>query len=185
MATARASVADIRSWQLGQPREQLHRPSRVAQMSFSWRKCCFSRPSLVAASIFPHTKWLPKITVYRDTAALKFLWKRIFWWKPCEKIQWRSWYKMPSKLHGCQALVFCTKLYIKTGLFSVFVFTIFFSFSLSNGWCPSLDIWHTSCPLSVLQYLVSDFWYLFSFKSYSPFCTEKWAKNDMRAYFST
>ena len=27
--------------------------------------------------------------------------RRIFWWKPCEKIQWRSWYKMPSKLHGC------------------------------------------------------------------------------------
>ena len=70
MATAHASVADIRSWQLGQPREQLHRPSWVAQMSFSSRKCCFPRPSLVAAIIFPHTKWLPKITDYHDTAAL-------------------------------------------------------------------------------------------------------------------
>ena len=30
----------------------------------------FSRPCLVAAIIFPHTKWLPKITDYRDTAAL-------------------------------------------------------------------------------------------------------------------
>ena len=70
MATAHASVADIRSWQLGQPREQLHHPSWVAQMSFSSRKCCFPRPSLVAAIIFPHAKWLPKITDYRDTAAL-------------------------------------------------------------------------------------------------------------------
>ena len=32
----------------------------------------FPRPCLVAAIIFPHTKWLPKITDYRDTAALKF-----------------------------------------------------------------------------------------------------------------
>ena len=38
-------------------------------MSFFSRKCRFPRPSLVAA-IFPHTKWLPKITDYRDTAAL-------------------------------------------------------------------------------------------------------------------
>ena len=30
----------------------------------------FPRPYLVAAIIFPHTKWLPKITDYRDTAAL-------------------------------------------------------------------------------------------------------------------
>ena len=71
MATARASVADIRSWLLGQPREQLHRPTWVAQMSFSSRKFRFPRPSLVAAIIFPHTKWLPKITYYRDTAALR------------------------------------------------------------------------------------------------------------------
>ena len=31
----------------------------------------FLRPCLVAAIIFPHTKWLPKITDYRDTAALR------------------------------------------------------------------------------------------------------------------
>ena len=30
----------------------------------------FPRPCLVAAIIFPHTKWLPKITAYRDTVAL-------------------------------------------------------------------------------------------------------------------
>ena len=35
MATAHASVADITPWQLGQPREQLHRPSWVEKMSFS------------------------------------------------------------------------------------------------------------------------------------------------------
>ena len=70
MATARASVADIRPWQLGQPREELPRPRRVEQKSLSSRKCRFPRPSLVAAIIFPHTKWLPKITDYRDTAAL-------------------------------------------------------------------------------------------------------------------
>ena len=30
----------------------------------------FPRPCLVAAVNFPHTKWLPKITDYRDTATL-------------------------------------------------------------------------------------------------------------------
>ena len=35
MAIVRANVADIRPWQLGQPREQLHRPSRIEQMPFS------------------------------------------------------------------------------------------------------------------------------------------------------
>ena len=35
MATARASVTDIRPWQLGQLRKQLRRPRRVEQMSFS------------------------------------------------------------------------------------------------------------------------------------------------------
>ena len=39
-------------------------------MPFSSRKCRFPWPSVVAAIIFPHTKWLPKITDYRDTAAL-------------------------------------------------------------------------------------------------------------------
>ena len=69
MATAHASVADIRPWQLGQPREQLHHPSWVKKMSFSSSR--FPRPCLVAAINFPHTKWLPKITDYRDTAALR------------------------------------------------------------------------------------------------------------------
>ena len=32
-------------------------------------KCCFPRLCQVAAIIFPHTKLLPKITDYRDTAA--------------------------------------------------------------------------------------------------------------------
>ena len=38
--------------------------------SFSSSNCRFPRPCLVAAISFPHTKWLPKITDYRDTAAL-------------------------------------------------------------------------------------------------------------------
>ena len=70
MATAHASVADITPWQLGQPRAQLHPPSCVEKMSFSSSNCRFPRPCLVAAIIFSHTKWLPKITDYRDTAAL-------------------------------------------------------------------------------------------------------------------
>ena len=40
-----------------------------------------------------------------------------------------------------------------------------------------LKTWHTSSQLSFLQNLVSDFWYLLSFKSYSPFCTEKMGQN--------
>ena len=35
MVTDRASVADIRPWQLGQPRKQLRPPRRIEQMSFS------------------------------------------------------------------------------------------------------------------------------------------------------
>ena len=57
--------------QLGQPRDQLHRPNWVEQMLFSSSNCRFPRPCLVAAIIFPHKKWLLKITDYRDTAALK------------------------------------------------------------------------------------------------------------------
>ena len=61
MAAARASVADI--------------SARSAARTASPPKPCrarFPRPSLVAAIIFPHTKWLPRITDYRGTAALIF-----------------------------------------------------------------------------------------------------------------
>ena len=71
MATARASVADIRPYQLGQPREQLHCPAESRKCRFPSRKCRFPGPSLVATIIFPHTKWLPKITDFPDTAALR------------------------------------------------------------------------------------------------------------------
>ena len=72
MAIAHASVGAIRPGQLGQPRKQLHRPSWVEKMSFSSSTCRdhFPQPCPVAAIIFPHTQWLPKITDYRDTAAL-------------------------------------------------------------------------------------------------------------------
>ena len=68
MATARASVADVRPWrQLGQPRKDLSRPRPVEQMSFS-----AVLPPTVVAIIFPHTKWLKKITDYRGTADWSF-----------------------------------------------------------------------------------------------------------------
>ena len=65
MATAHASVADIRPWQLGQPREQLHYPSWVEKMSFSAALPC-------GRHYFSPHKMAAKITNYRDTAALKF-----------------------------------------------------------------------------------------------------------------
>ena len=51
----------------------------IAQAESS--KCLFSRaivvfhPCLLAAIIFPHTKWLPEITDFRDTAALSPGWR--------------------------------------------------------------------------------------------------------------
>ena len=114
---------------------------------------------------------------------LKFLLNRIFWWKPCEKIQRRSWYKMPSKLLGC--IGFLYKVVHKTGRFSVFISTFSFPFNFPTG--NALVLEFGTLPLSGLfsNTFVSDFWYLISFKSYSPFCTEKWAKIDMRACLST
>ena len=41
----------------------------------------FPRSFLVAAIIFPHTKWLKKITDYRDTPALKAI--RKYFWSMC------------------------------------------------------------------------------------------------------
>ena len=66
VAAARANVVDISS------RSVSRANSFTAQaVSSKCHFCRFPRPSLVAAIIFPHTKWLPKITDYRDTAALK------------------------------------------------------------------------------------------------------------------
>ena len=62
MAAACASVAGISSVS--------HANSFTAQTESS--KCRFPRLYPVAAIIFPHTKWLPKITDYRDTAASVF-----------------------------------------------------------------------------------------------------------------
>ena len=64
MAAARASVADISS---------VSRANRFTVPAVSIKRHFrhFPRPSLVAAILFPHTKWLQKITDYRDTAALK------------------------------------------------------------------------------------------------------------------
>ena len=64
MATARANVSGSGPWQLGQPREQLHRPGWIEQISFSAALPC-------GRHYFSHTKWPPKITDYCDTAALR------------------------------------------------------------------------------------------------------------------
>ena len=62
MAAARASVADISS---------VSRANSLTAPAES-SNCRFPRPCLVAAIIFPHSKWLSKMTDYRDTAATLF-----------------------------------------------------------------------------------------------------------------
>ena len=52
-ATAHASVADTRPWQLGQPREQLHRPSWVEKMSFPRAIVVFRGLALWPTLFFP------------------------------------------------------------------------------------------------------------------------------------
>ena len=66
ISTARASIANIRPWQLRQPREQLRCPNWVEHLSFSAVLPC-------GRHYFPHTKWLTKIANYRDTVALKLV----------------------------------------------------------------------------------------------------------------
>ena len=68
-----------------------------------------------------------KITFW---SLLKVPFKRIFWWKLCEKIQWRSCHQ------SCLvALVFCTKLYIKlaVSLCSFSQFSFPFNFRTANA----------------------------------------------------
>ena len=77
VATAHARVADITPWQVGQPCEQLHQPSWVQKMSFSSSNC--------GRHIFSHTKWLPKITDYRDTATNGNRKKRL-----CVRLRWED-----------------------------------------------------------------------------------------------
>ena len=83
------------------------------------------------------------------------------------------------------ALVFCTKLYIKLAVsrcsFSQFSFP--FNFQMANALVLKFGTLPLRCLFS--NTLLAIFDIFFSFKSYSPFCTEKWAKNDMRACFST
>ena len=74
------------------------------------------------------------------------------------------------------ALVFCTKLYKKlaVSLCSFSQFSFHFNFQTANALVLKFGILPLRCLFS--NNLVSDFSYLFSFQSYSPFCTEKWAK---------
>ena len=76
--------------QLGLPREQFHRPGWVEQTSFSSSNCRIPGHCLVAAIIFPHTKWPPKITGYRDTPALMMTLPRFSTLKDHDKVPWQK-----------------------------------------------------------------------------------------------
>ena len=50
------------------------------------------QPSLAASIIFPHTKWLPKITDYRDTAALSCEIQAVLWVDFQQaSVRWKHW----------------------------------------------------------------------------------------------
>ena len=72
MATARASVADIRPWQLGQPREQLSPPTLSRANVIFLEQLSLSAALPCGRHYFSPHKWLPKIADFRDTAALSF-----------------------------------------------------------------------------------------------------------------
>ena len=66
MATARASVADIR-----QSAARIASPPQLSRANVVFlEQLLFSAALPCGRHYFSHTKWLPKITDYRDTAAL-------------------------------------------------------------------------------------------------------------------
>ena len=92
---------------------------------------------------------------------------------------------MPSKLHG--ALVFCTKLCIKLAVFlcSFSQFSFPFNFQTANALVLKFDTLPLRClrflrlfsnTLLAIFNLFIFIFLIFQFKSYSRFCTEKWAK---------
>ena len=93
-------------------------------------------------------------------------------------------YKMPSKLPGCIGFLYKV-VHIKLAV-SLCSFS-HFSFPFNFRTAYALVFKFGTLPLSGLfsNTLLAIFWYFILFKSYSPFCTEKWAKIDMRACFST
>ena len=52
---------------------------------------------------------------------------------PCEKIQWRSWYKMPSKLHGCIGFLYKVVHKLAVSLCSFSQFSFPFNFQTANA----------------------------------------------------
>ena len=88
MATARASVADISSVSRA---NNFTAPAESSKCRFPGVIVVFcGRACLVTAIIFPHTKSLPKITDYRDTAALKST--------EAAKNEQRRWIRAPQNL---------------------------------------------------------------------------------------
>ena len=83
------------------------------------------------------------------------------------------------------ALVFCTKLYtcikLAVSLCSFSQFSFPFNFRTANALVLKFCTLLLSCLFS--NTLLAIFDIFFSFKNYSPFCTEKWAKIDMRERF--
>ena len=87
---------------------------------------------------------------------------------------------MPSKLLSC--IDFLYKVVHKIGCVSVFVFTIFFSFQLSNSYSVGLEIWHSSSEVFSLQNLVCDFDMFFRSIVIRRFVPKR-AKFDIQACF--
>ena len=108
LAAACASVADISS---------VSRANRFTAQTES-SKCRFPRLCLAAAIIFPHTKWLPKITDYHDTAALSMSGQ-----DSTDRVVWRL---TPSRAGWLGAVAVAV---IPT--FATFSLLFFFSFSFS------------------------------------------------------
>ena len=89
---------------------------------------------------------LTKITFW---SLLKVPFKMIFWWKPCEKIHWRRWYKMPSKLLGSIGFLYKV-VYIKlaVSLCSFLQFSFPFNFRTVNTLVLKFGTLTLSCRFS-------------------------------------
>ena len=90
---------------------------------------------------------------------LKFLLKRIFWWKPCEKFSG----EVGIKCHqSCTvALVFCTKLYIKlaVSLCSFSQFSFPFNFQTANGLVLKIGKLPLRCLFSDTLFTIFDIFF--------------------------
>ena len=90
---------------------------------------------------------------------------------------------MPTKLLACLGFLYKVVHKLALSLCSFSQFSFPFGFWTANALVLKFGTLPLSCLF--LQSFVRDFSYIVLFKSYSPFCTEKWVKIDMRACFST